>query len=154
MSVFCCYPLIFLFLILMEFCFSYCFYVFSAYPAQANAPLIDRGCHMGKGHPQKVHPASPCPVALLRLYYKVSEVASIQHQRYRYLEATRCWPKFLLVSRCLRMYIPRLKAAIKKKGGGTFTMQIETINPTEATTLSRNIPHWFFFFFYLLLIFA
>lgn len=98
----------------MEFCFSYCFYVFSTHTAQANAPLIYRGCHMGKGHLQKGHSVSPCPVVLLRLYHKVSEVVSIQHQRYRYLEATRCWPKFLLVSTCLRMCIPRLKAAIKK----------------------------------------
>lgn len=153
MSVFCCYPLIFLFLILMEFCFSYCFYVFSAYPAQANAPLIDRGCHMGKGHPQKVHPASPCPVALLRLYYKVSEVASIQHQRYRYLEATRCWPKFLLVSRCLRMYIPRLKAAIKKKGGGPLPCKLKQLTQ-QKQLLYPGISLIDFFFFYLLLIFA
>lgn len=101
-----------------------------------------QGCYMGKEPPQKVIPVFPCPVVLLRLYHKVSEVASIQHQWWGYSDAIRCWPKFWLVFRYPRLYIPRLKAAREKMQ--TFSMQNETISPTEATILSQTTPCWCF----------
>lgn len=84
----------------------------------------------------------PMPCGPAKIDHEISEVASVQHQRYRYLEAARRWLKFLLVCRCLRMCTSLLKAAIKNLI--LFHANKEIINP-ERDNHSTPIPFADFF---------